>query len=423
MVLNKESINVFLSKLSVINYKYSLLEKDKEQFNIFTALHKERDEVRLHSRFISVLLSPDSKHNKKYLFLEFFLKTLSIRDFQLENVIVYPNEFQKSEFNQIDILIINRVSKQAIIIENKIDVGDSNHEDRGQLEGYFELIINLESISKDNVKVFYLTLDRHLPSSESLGKYQNLEEINGKTIDYEHEIQDWLSKCLKECINQPFLRESIVQYKNLINQMINDNNNIAERLEIKSLISSSEENMKSTKLLIENFKHVKWHATWEFWNELCEEFEKKGFIIKVKPNKDDITNTTHYEPYKKSYESSNDYGIRLSTTFGLELYIWNGTGDDWIYWGFEKNYLNLNQKNKINLIISKNPDFFKINDNEYWKYFDLNKDENIYFQDFSYKGTFSLIDEKYRKNIIEKKLVPEILSFLEKYQHYEIKDN
>lgn len=412
MNLNTESINIFLSKLSVLDYKYRLHEKDKEQFNIFTALHKERDEVRLHSRFISVLLSPESRHNKNDTFLKLFLKTLPIENFEIENVKIYPTEFQKSEFNEIDILIINRISKQAIIVENKIGAGDSNHEDRGQLEGYFELIHTLENIPKENINVFYLTLDGHLPTSESLGKYELLENMNGRTIDYEHEIQNWLTLCLNECIFQPYLRESIIQYINLIKQMTNDNTNIQERMEIRNLISNSNENMISAKLLVDNFKHVKWHTAMDFWNELCLELEKKGFKIHSKPNQENITNTTHYEVYKKSYESSNDYGIHFSSTSRMELFIWNGTGDNWIYWGLEKKLLIPEQLNRINSTLTHDSCFFQISENEYWKYFNLNDDENIFFPDFSYKGTFDLINGNHRKMIIETKLVPEICSFL-----------
>ena len=36
----------------------------ESKFNIFTALHNERDEKRLHSRFIAYLLNPNSKHKK-----------------------------------------------------------------------------------------------------------------------------------------------------------------------------------------------------------------------------------------------------------------------------------------------------------------------------------------------------------------------
>lgn len=39
MKYQEDLIQNFLSKLSVLDYKFRLLEKDKEEFNIFSALH------------------------------------------------------------------------------------------------------------------------------------------------------------------------------------------------------------------------------------------------------------------------------------------------------------------------------------------------------------------------------------------------
>ncbi len=227
----------------------------------------------------------------------------------------------------------------------------------------------LENIPKENINVFYLTLDGHLPSNESLGKYKTIENLNGRMIDYEHEIQNWLNLCLQECIFQPFLRESIIQYINLIKKMTNDNTDIQERIEIKNLIASSNETMLSTKLLIENFKHVKWHTVFDFWNELANELEKKSATISIKPTPEEITNTTHYEIYKNSYEKLNDYGIRFVIN-DFNFYVWN-TSEDWIYWGIEKKFLTPTQIVHLNRFVELNKTFFKDNGNEYWKFLTL----------------------------------------------------
>lgn len=409
----KEREQNFLSKLSVIDYKYRTLDENKEQFNIFTALHKENDEVRLYSRFISVLLSPESRHKRNDMFLKLFLQVLSIDDFDTSQCKVYPTENDKSEYNEIDILIINRISKQAIIVENKIGAGDSNHEDRGQLEGYYNLIYNNDNIPKENIRVYYLTPDRRDPSDESLGKYKTLENINGATIDYEHEIQSWLNLCLQECINNPYLRESILQFIDLIKHMTNNDSNVQERLEIRDLIANSTDNMKSAKLLIENFKHVKWHTVWDFWNELADGLKREGFQINKQPTEENITNTTHYETYKKSYSVSNDYGLYFVTVNGLIIYVWNGVDNDWVYWGMNKADIPNDLETLVNDFMKNNPNYFKSSETSYWKYFDLMHKENIFFPDFSYEGTFNLIDKKYRTRIIEEKLIPEIKRFLD----------
>lgn len=402
----------FLSKLSIIEYKYRILESNEEYFNIFTALHKENDEVRLHSRFLSVLLSPNGRHNKGDLFLRLFLNEAKIMDFDTSLSEVIPNELNKSEYNEIDIFIVNRIKKQAIIIENKIGAGDSNHEDRGQLEGYFDLVQRIEKISKENIKVLYLTIDRHEPTPASLGKYSTLENMNGITIDYEHEILNWLDSCLKECSKKPFLRESIIQYQNLIQHMTNIPD-IKERLEIRDLIANSEDNLKSAKLLMDNFKHVKWHTVYDFWTELRISLQNKGFEIICYPKEVDITNTTHFEPYKKDYSSKNNYGIKAKVTDGLIFWIWNGTDDDWLYWGISKNDISEEYKTKLIEYRTKFPTRFETSETSIvWKYFDLTKEENIFFPSFSYSGTFNLIDRKYRNKIIEEKLVLEVQSFI-----------
>lgn len=408
-------IQSFLSKLSVIESKYRTLDDSKEQFNIFKALHKENDEENLHSRFLSVLLSPKSSHKKGNVFLKYFLQTVGIDFSDLNSVEVYPTECDKKEYRNIsesiDILIINRKSKQAIIIENKIWAGDS----KGQLERYFDFINREEKIKGTNIQVIYLTLDGHEPSKESLGKYKSLEKINGKTIDYEHEIKDWLNLCLKECVNQPFLRESIIQYINLIKHMTNSIDT-EECIEIRDLIASSEDNMNSAKLLMDNFKHIKWHTVREFWDELAKELEYLRYNIITRPTDENIKNTTHYEEYKARYSSKNDYGISFEVEkIGID--IWNGIKGDWsLYWGIKvtsnKKYINA---------YSQNTGKFNTDNDFIWKYFDLEDNEKIYLQDFSRIGTFNLIDKKYRENIIKKKLIPEIKQFVKEINKLKMK--
>jgi hypothetical protein len=248
-----ENINDLLTDLLKELYNIEA-EKEEESpidtnkdFNIFTVLHKEHDEVRLHSRFLSVLLSPKSSHKKGNLFLDLFLQTVGIENFDIDvdSVRVFPTEKYKSEYKNIDILIRNNNSKQAIIIENKIFAGDQSK----QLERYFDIILK-EGFSKENITVLYLTLNKRKPSNASLGKLE--KEV--KSISYGVEICKWLDKCLETADNQKFLKESIEQYKNLIIKMAGD---IKKQLEIRDLIARSEENMTGAKLLVDNFKHIK----------------------------------------------------------------------------------------------------------------------------------------------------------------------
>ena len=63
MDLNINHLEFFLQELNIIRKKYEEKELQKEQFNVFTILRDESDEVKLHSRFISSLLSLRRKTN------------------------------------------------------------------------------------------------------------------------------------------------------------------------------------------------------------------------------------------------------------------------------------------------------------------------------------------------------------------------
>lgn len=189
-------------------------KRNKDRFNIITALHKERDEENLHSRFISYLLSKDSGHGMKDTYFRIFLRNvlkLSEKDFSLSSYIVYPNELKKSEYKEIDILIVNKLRDQAIIIENKIDAKDSNNDAKmdgykGQLERYYNTI--RKGIDKDgnsvtehqcnNVYVYYLSNDK-TPTDFSIGMLKNepnsWQEKN--IISYSIHIREWLAKCIE----------------------------------------------------------------------------------------------------------------------------------------------------------------------------------------------------------------------------------
>ena len=63
-------------------------QREKDRFNIISALHKERDEVYLHSRMISYLLSPISGHGMENLYLKLFVR--DILNLESEHMIISP---------------------------------------------------------------------------------------------------------------------------------------------------------------------------------------------------------------------------------------------------------------------------------------------------------------------------------------------
>lgn len=377
-----ENMQEFLDKLSLIEQKYNE-KKGSKGINIFNVMYKGHEEVELHSRFISYLLSSN------LIFLKLFVhEILKIEDFDLNNCEVYPNEQDKSEYKEIDILIINRLKKQAIIIENKIHANDSIHEKeeehngnsyKGQLERYYHTIttgyykkgrdfIELEDMSfkSDKVYLYYLSLYKE-PSKGTIGKL-GVEIFNPKehVIKY-HKIQDWLRLCLGKTEDE-FLKTIIQQYLNLIIKMINDDK-IAR--ELTNLIAI-DNNWKSTMCLQNNFRHIKWHTIDRFWNELTENLEKSNYNITKSIGDNVIAEVAHKN-------KNIPISIEFENGDGTKFYIANDNK------GFTLG----------NLTKGK------------WDYFSNKRLMEIKFFEFSNEETFKLLNKDNRDEVI-KILISEI---------------
>jgi len=259
-----------------------------DEINIFSAMFHDKEEVKLHTRFISYLLSPTSKH-KQDDFLKLFVRNIlriEKNSFDLENCEVYPNEHDKREYKDIDILIINKAKKQAIIVENKLDAGDSNHDDtnkaekieegyKGQLERYYNTIrtgkgkndkeVNSDfQCDEDKIHMYYLTLHNKPPSEESV-KDLVKRKIPVTVINYHDHVQKWLHSCIEKT-NDDFLKKIIQQYLNLIIKVAGDTQ---KGLAITNLIAENE-NWKNAYDLFPQFENVKWHIIHRFFTELAK---------------------------------------------------------------------------------------------------------------------------------------------------------
>lgn len=385
-----KQLNNLLAQISLIKKEYDIVRNKQEKFNIFSVLHKPHDEVRLHSRFVAAILNPNGSHGFGKEFLNIFLQKENINIKNFENAIVLPDENIKSEYKNIDILIIDRVSKHAVVIENKIYAYDSNNEEGGQLERYFKIVRDEEEIPKENIKVFYLTLDNHEPSEGSLGKYKTLEAINAKCISYPNEIIKWIDECIKLCVDKPFLRESLIQYKKLIKQLTMNETDVKERIKIKDLIAETKQNMDSTKYLIDNFKHVKWHAIYDFWKDIEVELDNRKYKITESIKDTSITALTH----SGQNSSGEDDGIYFEFAGNNRALIFHEKYSA-LWFGFEIDNLSDEIREKLNELVENK----KIQEGgvHFWEYFEDSNGEKLFLKDFGLQNTFNLINPELRK--------------------------
>lgn len=408
-----KNIKYLLRDINIVRKKFEEREKNEDNFNMFTILRKESDEVYLHSRFLSALLDPNGPHRLGTIFLNSFLDRIE-SDFEYDekSLEVYPNNLNRSEYKEIDICFIDRIGKRAVMVENKIYHKDSNHEDKGQLENYYGKLIEEDKIPEDGIEVYYLTLDGHEPSEDSVklsGKYPTLQD-KVKCISYSVEILDWLRDLVKECYNKPSLRESVIQYIKLIESMTNNDLSLEEIKELSNLIGQNEDNIQSTKVLLDNFIHIKWHTIHDFWQELILELINRDFKIQYQVENEEIDNLVHGN--QKTRRIDLEVQIKFKN---VPVWIKNEY-DEWLFWGVytdEENKLSKSLISKLNKLKSG---YSVYESDENWlcyKFFGDCEQEKICFSDFSCEGTFNLISGKYRKEIIIK-LSNQIEEFINK---------
>lgn len=414
-----KNIKYLLRDINIVRKKFEEREKNEDNFNMFAILRKESDEVYLHSRFLSALLDPSGPHRLGTVFLDSFIKKLESKfKYDGKSLEVYPNNLNRSEYKEIDICFIDRVTKKAVMVENKIYHEDTNHEDKGQLENYYGRLIEEDKIPEDGIEVYYLTLDGHEPSEDSVklsGKYPKLQD-KVKCISYSVEILEWLQDIVKECYNKPSLRESIIQYIKIVENMTNNNTSEDEIKEITNHIGMNEDNLMSAKLLIDNFIHIKWHTIYDFYIELETELQYRGFEILHRPEEKDITNLVYGGPIKRKVD------LELTVKKG-NVPVWiSAEFTDWLYWGVcndKEGEIKVSKEisSKIRSFIADNKAFTQENIWLCWKNFGDNDEERICLSDFSEEGTFRLISPQYRKMVIQR-LVNEVEAFINEVLKY-----
>lgn len=182
-----------------------------ERFNIFSIMRMKTDEVYTHSALIAAMLNPNGPHGSGDMYLNLFLQSVSELhgiDFDTANAKAdYEHSIgginkDKTEGGRIDILIES--GKRAIIIENKIYAEDQPKQ-----------LLRYENFAKSNYSeyyILYLTLDGKDASNESC-KGMSEEYIK---VSYRDTIKDWLTKCIEKSATKPLVRETLIQYQNLI---------------------------------------------------------------------------------------------------------------------------------------------------------------------------------------------------------------
>lgn len=400
-----EEYKIFFEKVSLINEKYKLINSQKEDFNIFSILRDEWDEVNLHSRFISELFRNKNYGNK---FIEIFLEKIEVEIQDIENIEIFT-EYSVAQNGRMDILIKfidKNKDKKVLIVENKIYAGDQEE----QLKRYYSAM-KKEGYRREEIEIIYLTLNGDEPSEASTKGLSDEIKNKIKIISYKNEIIDWIEDCIKEVALVPVIRETLVQYENLLKKLTGKGEKNL-RNELKELVLSNEKYVEAVYSLSDILTDIKEELQLKFWIKLEEKLTEA--LKKYNINLDKEFNKSEFEKYIKNYYEK----ARDNKYYGLMYYIKDieGIGKlylkieiDWnIYYGFGviiKEKSGSFKKIEIDLeeeLFNLN---FKIKNTQWlgWKhlYNIENINETINFRVFDKELAFQLNDDKRLEKMID----------------------
>ena len=175
----------------------------RQDFNVFSVLRSEHDEVNLHSRFLTALLDHRQSPGNSRDNLADFLHRLNIQGFDHNHASV------DREWRNIDIVVRDdRFSGQAVVIENKIGAADQHQ----QIMRYAAQMDKYKALH-----ILYLTLDGREASEDSAG------DVEYECISYKSDLVPWLKGCQMRAFDEPAMRESIAQYLQLVAKLTGTN--------------------------------------------------------------------------------------------------------------------------------------------------------------------------------------------------------
>lgn len=175
-------------------------------FNVFSILRMEANEVDTHSRMLFELLSSEGSHGMGERFLREFFALVLDKPFQ-DGAAVY-REYKINEagnYGRIDLLVEGDNFRYPV--EVKIYAGDQYR----QIERYHSFAAK----AKEH-HVYYLTLDGHEPSQESLG---SICEADYSCLSFATDIRPWLVRCGEIAWQIPAIAGTIQQYIHLIDML------------------------------------------------------------------------------------------------------------------------------------------------------------------------------------------------------------
>lgn len=239
-------------------------ELSGENFNIFSIMSMESDEVFTHSAIIAELLNPKGSHSLGTQPLELFYKTVVKVDETpkyLDQHICIKEEYiglitEDKTGGRLDI-VVKDASGSGLVIENKIYAG----EQPDQLMRYKN--------KYENATLLFLTLK----GNESK-QVKTEDKIEYTRISYKKHIINWIEECSKLAFDKPILRETLKQYIYLLKKLTNQTTDNEMSEEIVTIINN---NFEAAAEIYKNFEKSLRAKHLNFLKSIKEEIERIQF--------------------------------------------------------------------------------------------------------------------------------------------------
>lgn len=299
-------------------------EEEKHAFNIFTILRHQSEEVGLHSRFIAELLNPDAGHKTQEFQRLFFERVVNPRfenNPQFKNKIALDVKLEcdyeigvKSDgksLGRIDICL--KGSGYAVVIENKIYAGDQEN----QLGRYYTAAEGWASTEK--IFVMYLTLYGDDVSAYGRGKCDDYV-----CISYQTDILNWLEACLDVPKLAAHIKETIEQYKRLVEKMTGQVK--GKKMAIKALLQE-DYNFKLIQQASMALEEVQIDVQMAVWEELHDFLKKEGFSFRYVDGlfqPQDNFKSDLVQRFYNGRSRSKNYGLtcKIGNHLGYEIHVY-----------------------------------------------------------------------------------------------------
>lgn len=223
--------------------RHAEARKRGECYNVFSVLGVQNVELS-HSAFLAALLDPNGDHGMQDAFLKAFIGSVvhGSSNLPLDTATATVATEYYTGNGRIDLLITDS-NRHTIIIENKIWANDQP----AQLQRYSEYASQYYS----NYLLLYLTLDGKEPTDQSKGT-----QTDYQCISYRNDIINWLRQCTQLAFDKPRVRETILQYINLLQQLTNQNTMEQTKDQLIQLLTEKD-NFGSACAIADNMPAVK----------------------------------------------------------------------------------------------------------------------------------------------------------------------